>query len=304
MAKFDLKEYLDSYFADCEHRKRLNEKTLKAYKYDLTQFLDFIHDELLNRDRIKAYIHYLSKTYEKSRTIKRKVASVKAFYYYLEREEIIEYSPFQKIKTKIKENKELPKIIQDDDLHKIYSYILCDINDADLLRKKEAIRKAAILELLFSTGMRVSELCNIKNQNIDLQSRLIKILGKGSKERMIYIGESSLIELLEEYACLFQVEIESEGYFLLNRSGRKINEQTVRNLLNSLEQKLELKKHITPHMFRHTFATSLLDKDVDIRYIQQILGHSSISTTQIYTHVSNMKQKEILTNKNPLSDYV
>lgn len=84
---------------------------------------------------------------------------------------------------------------------------------------------------------------------------------------MIYIGESSLIELLEEYACLFQVEIESEGYFLLNRSGRKINEQTVRNLLNSLEQKLVLKKHITPHMFRHTFATSLLDKDVDIRYV-------------------------------------
>lgn len=91
---------------------------------------------------------------------------------------------------------------------------------------------------------------------------------------------------------------------MLNRSGRKINEQTVRNLLNSLERKLDLKKHITPHMFRHTFATSLLDKDVDIRYIQQILGHSSISTTQIYTHVSNLKQREILTNKNPLSDYV
>ncbi len=198
----------------------------------------------------------------------------------------------------------LPKIIQDDDLHKIYSYILCEINDADLLRKKEAIRKAAILELLFSTGMRVSELCNIKNRNIDLQSRLIKIWGKGSKERMIYIGESNLIALLEKYACLFQVEIESEGYFLLNRSGRKINEQAVRNLLNSLERKLDLKKHITPHMFRHTFATSLLDKDVDIRYIQQILGHSSISTTQIYTHVSNLKQKEILTKKNPLSDYV
>ncbi len=303
MKKIELEKQLESYYEDCEFRKRLNEKTIKAYTIDLNQYLEFITTTEIKQKIINEYIHYLNKKYLKYKTIKRKIASVKAFYSYLEYEEIIDYSPFNKIKTKIKEPKLLPKTIQKDYIDKIIHLLLKDLkNSKTEFQKKISLRNITLISVMFSTGIRVSELCNIKLKDIDLLEKKLKIFGKGSKERILYLGNSNVVQLCQMYLT-YNNTCKKNEYFFLNKFNKKLSEQTVRILLKKIESELELSTHITPHMFRHTFATTLLEKGVDIRYIQNILGHSSISTTQIYTYVTYSKQKEILTNKNPINDY-
>lgn len=303
MKKIELEKQLESYYEDCEFRKRLNEKTIKAYTIDLNQYLEFITTTEINQKIINEYIHYLNKKYLKYKTIKRKIASVKAFYSYLEYEEIIDYSPFNKIKTKIKEPKLLPKTIQKDYIDKIIHLLLKDLkNSKTEFQKKISLRNITLISVMFSTGIRVSELCNIKLKDIDLLEKKLKIFGKGSKERILYLGNSNVVQLCQMYLT-YNNTCKKNEYFFLNKFNKKLSEQTVRILLKKIESELELSTHITPHMFRHTFATTLLEKGVDIRYIQNILGHSSISTTQIYTYVTYSKQKEILINKNPINDY-
>lgn len=303
MKKIELEKQLESYYEDCKFRKRLNEKTIKAYTIDLNQYLEFITTTEINQKIINEYIHYLNKKYLKYKTIKRKIASVKAFYSYLEYEEIIDYSPFNKIKTKIKEPKLLPKTIQKDYIDKIIHLLLKDLkNSKTEFQKKISLRNITLISVMFSTGIRVSELCNIKPKDIDLLEKKLKIFGKGSKERILYLGNSNVVQLCQMYLT-YNNTCKKNEYFFLNKFNKKLSEQTVRILLKKIESELELSTHITPHMFRHTFATTLLEKGVDIRYIQNILGHSSISTTQIYTYVTYSKQKEILTNKNPINDY-
>lgn len=303
MKKIELEKQLESYYDDCKFRKRLNEKTIKAYAIDLNQYLEFITTTEINQKIINEYIHYLNKKYLKYKTIKRKIASVKAFYSYLEYEEIIDYSPFNKIKTKIKEPKLLPKTIQKDYIDKIIHMLLKDLEDSKTeFQKKISLRNITTISLMFSTGVRVSELCNIKLKDIDLLEKKLKIFGKGSKERILYLGNSNVVQLCQTYLT-YNKSCKENEYFFLNKFNKKLSEQTVRILLKKIENELNLSTHITPHMFRHTFATTLLEKGVDIRYIQNILGHSSISTTQIYTHVTYSKQKEILTDKNPINDF-
>ena len=303
MKKIELEKQLESYYEDCEFRKRLNEKTIKAYTIDLNQYLEFITTTEINQKIINEYVHYLNKKYLKYKTIKRKIASVKAFYSYLEYEEIIDYSPFNKIKTKIKEPKLLPKTIQKDYIDKIIHLLLKDLkNSKTEFQKKISLRNITLISVMLSTGIRVSELCNIKLKDIDLLEKKLKIFGKGSKERILYLGNSNVVQLCQMYLT-YNNTCKKNEYFFLNKFNKKLSEQTVRILLKKIESELELSTHITPHMFRHTFATTLLEKGVDIRYIQNILGHSSISTTQIYTYVTYSKQKEILTNKNPINDY-
>ena len=299
MKKIELEKQLESYYEDCKFRKRL----IKAYTIDLNQYLEFITTTEINQKIINEYIHYLNKKYLKYKTIKRKIASVKAFYSYLEYEEIIDYSPFNKIKTKIKEPKLLPKTIQKDYIDKIIHLLLKDLkNSKTEFQKKISLRNITLISVMFSTGIRVSELCNIKLKDIDLLEKKLKIFGKGSKERILYLGNSNVVQLCQMYLT-YNNTCKKNEYYFLNKFNKKLSEQTVRILLKKIESELELSTHITPHMFRHTFATTLLEKGVDIRYIQNILGHSSISTTQIYTYVTYSKQKEILTNKNPINDY-
>ncbi len=303
MKSKETKNYVENYLEDCILRKRLNQKTIRAYKIDLKQYFEFIGTSLDDSKKINEYIHYLNQNYSKYKTIKRKIASIKAFYSYLEYEEIIDFSPFRKIRTKIKEPKILPRIIQKEYLNKIFQWLFDNLRHADSEYKKTiAIRNIAIVELLFSTGIRISELCHIHIKDIDFQERSLKILGKGSKERILYLGNDQVIESLKSLLELYK-DSKDTDYLFLNKFNTRLSEQSVRILLKKIEDELKLSVHITPHMFRHTFATTLLEKEVDIRYIQNILGHSSISTTQIYTHVTYFKQKEILIEKNPMNDY-
>ena len=166
-------------------------------------------------------------------------------------------------------------------------------------RKKLTIRDIAVLEVLFATGARVSEIFSLPLSSVDLQNHTIKIYGKGSKERMIQIENTDVLNALQKYYETFQSEIEKNGYFFLNKLNHRLTEQSVRAIINKYTMLSGSTLHITPHMFRHSFATLLLEEDVDIRYIQKLLGHSSITTTQIYTHVAMAKQKEILSTKHP-----
>ena len=147
--------------------------------------------------------------------------------------------------------------------------------------------------------MRISELCSLKPADIDLESKTILIYGKGSKERILQIGNGEVIAALSLYQDTFREDISICGYYFVNRRHNRLSDQSVRFMINRYAELAGIDQHLTPHMFRHSFATLLLEQDVDIRYIQRMLGHSSISTTEIYTHVSNVKQKDILYNKHP-----
>jgi integrase/recombinase XerD len=153
------------------------------------------------------------------------------------------------------------------------------------------------MELMFATGLRVSELCRLNVADLDLVEGTVKIYGKGAKERIVQIGTPTVLTVLSEYYSCFGGR--ADAPFFVNRIGTRISEQSVRSILNKYASRISGDLHVTPHMFRHSFATLLLEADVDIRYIQQILGHSSITTTQIYTHVAMAKQRTILLNKHP-----
>lgn len=166
-------------------------------------------------------------------------------------------------------------------------------------RRRNALRDAAVIELLFSTGMRISELCSLGMNDINLYDRTVLIYGKGAKERRIQIGNDDVINILEIYKKNFQDEIQQCMHFFATQTGNPLSDQSVRRMINKYASLAAIELHITPHMFRHTFATSLLEADVDIRYIQEMLGHSSINVTEIYTHVAMSKQRDILTTKHP-----
>lgn len=303
MDRVYVEEIVQKYLKDCECRRRLSSKTVKAYRIDLTQFIDFSNYQINNENLIIDYMFELSQNYSKPKTIKRKIASIKAFYSFLEFNEIINVS-LKRVKMDIKEPKMLPKTISNMHIEMVLSYVYKEISQADTeYKRKQSVRNATVIELLFSTGIRISELCNIKVKDIDMPARLLKIFGKGSKERIIYIGNDNVIKILNNYMNLYKEEIKTSEFLFLNKFNDRLSEQAVRIFLKKIEQELGENVHITPHMFRHTFATMLLEKDVDIRYIQKILGHSSISVTEIYTHVSSSKQKEILLLKNPRNDY-
>lgn len=302
----EIKNNINNYLDYCKSQKRLDEKTLKAYRIDLNQFSNKIIISSINEINISTlenYISFLNNIY-KPKTVKRKLATIKAFFHYLEYKDIIQYNPFSKMITQFREPIILPKVIPLKTIEYFLSTIYNQMHYADTaFKKKNALRDAAISEILFSTGMRISELCSIKPHDINLSTGTILIYGKGNKERRINIGNEQVISILKEYRSEFSSEINMCGHFFANQYGRMLNDQSVRRMINKYCSLASIDLHITPHMFRHTFATSLLDADVDIRYIQEMLGHSSINITQIYTHVTTAKQREILINKHPRKDF-
>ena len=179
-----------------------------------------------------------------------------------------------------------------------YLYDLKHIYDKSTFRYNLLVRDIVTIEILFSTGIRVSELSNLKKNEINIKQGIIKIFGKGSKERIIQICDKEVLLLLKEYCILFKIKDNETKYFLLNRLNNNFSEQSIRAMIHKYEEKLGL-KNITPHMFRHSFATLLLEEGVDVRYIQNMLGHSSISTTQIYTKVNTKHQRKLLNTKHP-----
>lgn len=294
---FEYKLHIDEFLNYCRYHKKLSDKTIRAYKIDLSQYGVFSNE--LSKQALWDYIEYLNKKY-KPKTAKRKLATLKAFIHFLLLQDLIDFNPFDKLETTIKEPLLLPKTIPLGVIAKLISFSYQQIvfakNDYQI---RSAVRNTAILELLFATGARVAEICTLRSDNVDLLGNSVKFYGKGSKERIIPIENFAVLSILRKYHSLFEKEIPDSGYFFVNKLGRRMTEQSVRNMINFYCKQCGVDMHITPHMFRHSFATLLLEEDVDIRYIQRMLGHSSITTTQIYTHVTSAKQKEILKTKHP-----
>ena len=302
-----LTEAIKNFKFHCEFEKNLSTKTLQAYSIDLTQFEEFknytnIDIEDFDKYVLKEYIQHLYSLALKAKTIKRKMAVIKAFFNYLEFDEEIVVNPFRKINLSIKEPKTLPKTMELKEIRKLLKY-LYKVKDnykhTDRYSYKALVRDIVVIEILFSTGVRVSELCSLKKDNVNLQAGIIKIHGKGSKERVIHICDNEVKKQIKCYVDLFEIYSSKSEYFFINRLSNKLSEQSVRLMIHKYQKLSGLSKYITPHMFRHSFATLLLEEGVDIRYIQHMLGHSSISTTQIYTQVNMKQQRKILNAKHP-----
>lgn len=302
----NLEIHIENYLDYCSLQKRLDKKTLKAYQIDLRQFttnnsLQDISD--LTVANLEQYIASLHQKY-KPKTVKRKIASLKALFRYLEYKELIAANPFNKMQIKFREPVILPKTIPlntvENLLSTMYRY---HENTKTAFQSKKNLRDIAVIELLFATGMRISELCSLKMSDVNLYDRTILINGKGAKERRIQIGSNEVANVLQEYRRSFADEIQNCDHFFANLNGTPLSDQAVRRMINKYVSLASIELHITPHMFRHTFATSLLEADVDIRYIQEMLGHSSINITEIYTHVAMSKQRDILTTKHPRKDF-
>lgn len=282
----------------CRFRKALDNKTLKAYRIDLRQYFEFINSDDPRKEEIEEYITNLHKEY-KQKTVKRKIASLKAFYNYLEEEEVISTNPFQKIKVKFKETTTLPRIIPREEIEQLLNYMYAFGKESGSGENKFWLRDMAVVEVFFAIGARVYEISNIRADCVDLNSGLIRIMGKGGKERCVQIGDTSVLALLNRYYSANEPAIRQSGYFFVNRRGNRYSEQSIRNMMKKYSKLAGIERNITPHMFRHSFATYLIEEGVDVSCVQRILGHSSIKTTQIYIHVAAKKQAEILREMHP-----
>lgn len=302
MDKRNVNMLIAQYLSYCKYEKGLDPKTQKAYKTDLLQFADYIlgKESVLSKDNLQVYLTELHRRY-KIKSVKRKIASLKAFFNYLEYEDVLPDNPLNRMRIKLHEPFLLPRTISLETVDMILqcAYKQKQSSNSTPCQARTHLRDIAVLEFLFATGVRVSELCFLRKDSINLSSGEIKIYGKGSKERLIQIGNKDVLSAISAYYSASSSDIESSGWFFVNRLGQRLSDQSVRNIVNRYTRLAGIDQHITPHMFRHAFATLLLEEDVDIRCIQQLLGHSSISTTQIYTHVTSKKQRDILTAKHP-----
>ena len=296
------------YLIVCQHQRNLSPKTINAYNTDIVQYKRFseqliVENAFIQQDSLEHYIQNLHIKYQ-PKTVKRKIASLKALFKYMYLKNIIQADPWQKIQYHFKEALVLPKTIPLHIMQELFSILYTSKrNGAPTSRNMRATRDIAICEMLFSTGIRISELCSIDISDIDFISQDLLIHGKGSKERIVHIGCSESFAAILEYYKLFHPTTTKTGPFFITESGAPVSDQSVRRMLKKYSKLLSSDIIITPHMIRHTFATALLEADVDIRYIQKMLGHSSIHTTEIYTHVSINKVREILETKHPRKDF-
>ena len=304
-----LSSYIQAYMLYCCNQKKLSANTLRAYQIDTSQFVTYMHCHLavhslneIGKEQIKSYVDYLTAHYA-PRTCKRKIACLKAFFNHLEFEDVITVSPFRKLRITIREPKTLPRIIRKADMSALLQYAYKAAKETKTpYQNFKAIRTIAIYELLLATGIRVGELCQLRTESIDLDSGTIQIIGKGDKERTVYLTSNVVKRALQNYSMLRSKTGRNSVYFFVNWNNERIHEGNIRMLIKKNSDAL-LHKRITPHMFRHTFATSLLEKNIDISYIQELLGHSSIKTTQIYLHLSNASIRSALANARVRDQY-
>ena len=277
-----------------EFEQNYSSYTIKNYQIDLKEFKKFIQNKdisLIEYNDIREYLLYLFDKKYKKKTIARKISSLRSFFKYLYSENIIKNNPMTLISNP-KLDKKLPKFLNFEEIEKILT-----IPD---IKTPIGIRDASILEMLYSTGIRVSELVNIKLNDINFYDRKIKILGKGNKERYVFFGQICF-EKLNNYLqnsrpLLIKKETE---YLFLNKRSDQLSDRSVRKIVDDIAKKAELKMNISPHVLRHTFATHMLNEGADLKSVQELLGHENLSTTSIYTHVSNEHLRNTYLNCHP-----
>ena len=282
-------EAINEFLVHLSSEKGYSDNTIVSYKNDILEFLDFLLSEDMAEDLFSIgsqricqnYVSYMRRNGFKPTSIHRHISSLSSFYDYLVKEEVLKDNYFKDLDTP-KTPKRLPKVIEDNEIKMLFE--ICDLDN------KLGYRNYCILGCLYGCGLRVSELCNMEIKDIDFNERIIRIHGKGSKDRDV-IMYNELAVSLKHYISTFRVELLynskdlNNRYVFLNKNGTKLTRVGVRKILDKLVSDCGETYHISPHMLRHSFATSLLNNGADIRSVQELLGHESLSTTQIYTHV-------------------
>jgi len=280
---------VDKFLNYLKYEKNFSNHTVINYKIDLEEFYKYINNKNIKEIDVNFIRGYLKELYDKkysSSSISRKVSSLKSYFKYLEAENKIKNNPMSLISNPKKEKK-LPNFLNYNDLEK-----LLNTPDKDT---EEGIRDSLILEMLYSTGIRVSELVNIEIKNINFEEHKILVLGKGNKERYVYYG-TQCTKILDKYLKIRNANL---NYLLVNKHGNKLNERTVRKIIEETTKKARLNVHVTPHVLRHTYATHMLNEGADLKSVGDLLGHENLSTTQIYTHVSNERLRQVYLNSHP-----
>lgn len=291
-----MKIYLDEFINYLKYERNYSTNTIIAYENNIRNFLSYCkiknvkNMNEVNYQFIRGYISYLYKQKYQAKSITRILSALRSFFKYLKREEKISTNPLDLI-TSPKVEKKLPKYLTINDVEKI-------LNAPDM-SNKIGIRDAFILELLYVTGIRVSELTNIKLNDISIVEKKIKIMGKGSKERIVYYG-TRCQELLNKYLNIRNDFLkQANDYLILSNTGKQISTREIRNIINRLKVKAGIDINISPHTFRHTFATHMLNEGADLRSVQELLGHENLSTTTIYTHLTNEKLRRTYLSTHP-----
>ena len=282
---------LDKYIDYLLYEKAYSKHTILNYKDDILEYLDFLKLEELEYENIvyedlRYYLVYLKdKKKNSNSSIDRKISALRGFYKYLVNLKILEVNPFD-IVSGPKKEKKLPRYIEYNELEELFN----SVDISSVIGRRDRL----ILELLYATGVRVSEMVEIKVSDIDISNRNINIIGKGNKERIVKFGEYCL-DAINDYLdnSYNKLNINNINYLFLNSRGSKLTDRGVRYILDNLIKKTSLNKKISPHMLRHSFATHLLNNGADLLTVQKLLGHESIKATQVYTHVSTDRLKEV-----------
>lgn len=290
--------YINKFLNEIKNTKNLSEKTIKAYKSDLIDFFLFVND-VINSKSIIDYIDYLNHVKQlKDTSIRRKIITIKQFVNYLYSKKVIKSNPFKGLKFRFKKERKLPKTIPINDVKKLLKTVSHSYNNEDSeYRIFHGVRDTAIIDLLICTGIRIGELSSIKLEDIYKYERSILIRGKGKKERFIYVSSNDTWRNLNRYLKLRKKYKYKVDNVFVNRYGEALTIYSIEDIYDKYIRKAKL-SHSTPHYLRHTFATNLLNNGADIRAVQEILGHSSVSTTQIYTEVSIARKQEVLMKYN------
>ena len=276
-----MKEEIERFLEYLIIEKKYSKNTVISYNRDLDKFNKYLNNKNIKnvtKEDIKKYLNEISKEIN-SKSVSRNISTLKSFYKYLKINKIIEKNPMDQINNP-KTKKALPKVLTEEEINKIL-----DIN----LKTNFDFRNKAMLELMYSSGLRVSELIELKINDIDLNNDSVKVFGKGSKERIIPLNDYAK-EALNEYITVHRKELFKNGennYLFLNNHGNKMTRQGFFKTLKKIAKEKNIKTEFSPHTLRHSFATHLLKYGADLRSIQELLGHSDISSTQIYTHISN-----------------
>ena len=286
-------QYLGSFFNYLLIEKGLSSNSIKAYKIDIKKFLLWLSRsnkpsfKKICESDLNEYIAYMFKNKLSSSSVNRNISSIKAFYLFLIKRKIIMISPAAEIITP-KQERYLPTSMSELEVEKLLNSPKSSI--------RIEIRDKAMIEMLYATGMRISELVNLKLNNVDINRCVVKVLGKGSKERLIPFGENAL-EALNLYLNI-RPSSNSKEVFLSNRK-RRLSRVTFWQRIKTYLKRENLKLSISPHTLRHAFATHLLNRGADLRSVQLLLGHSDLSTTQIYTHIAKQRLSDVLKKHHP-----
>lgn len=290
-----LDEYINLFCTYLLIDKNYSQNTIDSYKRDMAMFDKFANKKInsINTESIKDYLKYLKDNNHNERSIVRNISTLRSFYKFLIINNYINENPMENIST-FKIAKKLPDVLSIEDVNKILDIKITD---------NYSIRNKAMLELMYASGLRVSELVNLKTYDIDINEDIVRTIGKGSKERIIPIGDYAK-EAVSNYLSIRHTFLKKEinDYLFLNNHGKKMTRQGFFKIIKSIAKEKNIKKEISPHTLRHSFATHMINNGADLRTIQELLGHSDISTTQIYTHISTEKLKNTFESFHPHGD--